>query len=195
MAIDLDNQEPIDPEASDYKDMMEDLQGNILKGHGRDYTVQIFLRFTQDQEVAKEWIRTFAEKYITSASRQLKEAELYRSTEIQGDLFANFFLTANGYESLGFSGAQVPSDPKFQAGMKSAQEDLSDPDPRNWEEGYQGDVHAMILMADDIEAFLLREARKVLHEIKRTKLVKSSPLNTARRCEVKMGTQLNILVL
>jgi deferrochelatase/peroxidase EfeB len=43
MATDLDNKKPIIPE--ERETMLRHLQGNILKGHGRDYSVHIFLRF------------------------------------------------------------------------------------------------------------------------------------------------------
>lgn len=51
-----------------YEELLLDLQGNILKGHGRDHTVHLFLQFKPGQvEPLKDWIREFA-KNITSAS-------------------------------------------------------------------------------------------------------------------------------
>jgi deferrochelatase/peroxidase EfeB len=51
MPLDLKtNQQPINPDDPQYQDVLEDLQGNILKGHGRDKSVHIFLTFSNPQE-------------------------------------------------------------------------------------------------------------------------------------------------
>ncbi len=44
MAVNL-TEKSIDPHAAKFKTMLENLQGNILKGHGRDHTVHLFLTF------------------------------------------------------------------------------------------------------------------------------------------------------
>ncbi|MFM6278204.1 MAG: peroxidase, partial [Dolichospermum sp.] len=52
----------IDPEdvESKYQGLLTDLQGNILKGHGRDYSVHLFLEWKSDKVTeAKKWIQTF----------------------------------------------------------------------------------------------------------------------------------------
>jgi Dyp-type peroxidase family len=167
MAIDLNSPTPLDPEDQDVAPLLADLQGNILKWHGRDHTAQVFLRFREGAATAvKAFIKSFAERYVTSAAKQLKEAELYNRHGIVGDLFGNFYLSARGYENLGFTGTQVPQDSRFLAGMKASREDLNDPAPGDWEEWYRGDIHAMILLADDILPALNREVRRVLTELK-----------------------------
>ncbi|MEO3707408.1 hypothetical protein AAFM79_23835 [Trichormus azollae HNT15244] len=40
-----ENEKPIDSTDPQYQDVLEDLQGNILKGHGRNKSVHIFLTF------------------------------------------------------------------------------------------------------------------------------------------------------
>lgn len=163
MAINLDNVEPIDPTAAEYASLMSDLQGNILKAHGRDHTAHVFIRFGPDVAAAASWIGHFAETHITSAKRQHEESLLYREADIAGTLFGNLYLTARGYQALGLR--SLPNDPKFRAGMKASGRALHDPDPKLWEECYRDDIHAMILLADDIEALILRETRRLRHEI------------------------------
>ncbi|MFY7832559.1 MAG: hypothetical protein ACOVVP_12550, partial [Pseudanabaena sp.] len=75
------NQKPINPTDPQYQDVLEDLQGNILKGHGRDKSVHIFLTFPNPQEnpekidALKNWIAQLAINEITSAQQQLNEAK------------------------------------------------------------------------------------------------------------------------
>jgi Dyp-type peroxidase family len=132
---------------------LENLQGNILRGHGRDRSVHIFLRFNTGQETAvKKWIKELAER-ITSAQRQLDEAEQYRRDKTPGGLFMSFLLSAKGYESLypKQKGKLRFGDEAFLCGMKAAQHRLNDPPKKDWETGYQYDIHAMVLLADDDE--------------------------------------------
>jgi Dyp-type peroxidase family len=147
---------------------LESLQGNILKGHGRDRSVHIFLRF-KDHEQAniKRWIRKLA-KRITSAQRQLDELEQYRQYTIPGRLFMSFFLSASGYTYLGFdpNDKLCFADEAFRCGMKKAQDRLNDPPTQKWDEGYQDDIHAMVLLADNDEHLLLRKARRLLEDVR-----------------------------
>jgi Dyp-type peroxidase family len=158
----LNNVEPIDPRDPRYQPLLDDLQGNILKGHGRDNTVHIFLRFSRDQQATKQLIRTFAAEYLTSASRQQEEAAHYDESGIPAGVFANFFLTYKGYEALGFSPDRIPQDQRFQAGMKRSRDELSDPDPQGWEDLYREDIDAMILLADDDLVRLRDREQRVL---------------------------------
>ena len=89
---DLKNISPtgIDPEnAGKYQGLLGDLQGNILKGHGRDYSVHLFLQWKPGQvNQVKQWIKTFAKTYVTSAKQQADEALRYKQEGISGTVFA-----------------------------------------------------------------------------------------------------------
>jgi hypothetical protein len=41
----LNNSSPVDFRSAQYEPVFRKLQGNILKGHGRDFTVNIFMTF------------------------------------------------------------------------------------------------------------------------------------------------------
>jgi Dyp-type peroxidase family len=150
------------------KPALASLQGNILRGHGRDRSVHIFLRFKAGQETAvKKWIRELAER-VTSAQRQLDEAKQYQQYRIPGCLFVSFFLSAKGYEYLypEQKDTLLFEDEAFLRGMKAAQHRLNDPPKEDWDAGYRDDIHAMVLLADDDKYFLLREAHQLLDDVK-----------------------------
>ncbi|MGH9852177.1 MAG: Dyp-type peroxidase, partial [Blastocatellia bacterium] len=65
MAVDLDATgiDPLDPK---YDQMLKQLQGNILKSHGRDHSAHIVLRFTAEPHAAKQWIQQFARERLTT---------------------------------------------------------------------------------------------------------------------------------
>ncbi|MFM6305567.1 MAG: peroxidase, partial [Planktothrix sp.] len=83
--------EGIDPDnPGKYAELLEDLQGNILNSHGRDYSVYLFLQFKPDKiDQAKQWIQTFTQQYVKSARQQADNARQYREQGIDGGVFGN----------------------------------------------------------------------------------------------------------
>lgn len=160
----------IDPEdAGKYQILLEDLQGNILRGHGRDYSTHLFLQFKPDlTEAVKQWIQTFALEYIKSAKQQSDEAHLYRREGVSGGLFANFFLSRKGYEYLEIEPFQIPSDQPFRLGMKNddIRSFLGDPAVEQWENGFQSQIDALILVADDDIIDLLQSVNKITEKLR-----------------------------
>src|SRR5262245_54766605 len=143
---------PIDRKSRAIAPLLKNLQGNILKGHGRDHTIHLFLRLRSTPGAlskAKKWIKKFAKERVTTAKKQFEEMDDFHNFKIIGGLFANFLLTHKGYEILG---VPSPRDRRFVAGMKASRADLADPDPTEWEEGYRGEIHASILLAHDDES-------------------------------------------
>lgn len=167
MAIDL-NQEAIDlnnlAELERFTRMLANLQGNILKSHGRNHAVSLFLEFSAENRAqVKQWISNFTERYVTSALRQYYEAKELKNNNMPGHLFAAFYLSAEGYAALGFDDLtafdesdidvleeEIPAI-RFKTGMKERKcvEKLKDPTPDKWEENYQKNIHALILLADN----------------------------------------------
>jgi Dyp-type peroxidase family len=176
MAITLNTPSPIDPDDAEVQKMLTKLQGNILKGHGRDHTVHIFIEFDPGTVASKrKKLAVFAGKVVTSAFKQHLETKEFQEFGIPGSLFGNLFLTAKGYRSLGFTAQQIAtafpepagdSASNFREGMHAHGDELNDPPPANWEGGYrEGKIDAMILLADDDVKFLLRQARTLITEL------------------------------
>lgn len=166
------------------EDLLDEIQGNILKSHGRNHGVHLFVKFTCDELTAKKWISSFAHKYVTSALAQAEDTKLYRNNkDVPGKIFANLFLTYAGYAYLGYKKDQVPKGESFQKGMKHSaiQEELGD-DVNQWEQGFQNEIHALILLASDrITGPRSKEAK--LLERKNQNLLRKQPALLTEKAE------------
>lgn len=161
MFVDL-TQINIDPE--NYQPLLKDLQGNILQGYEQDYAVHIFIKFKSDSNAVRKWIRCFAEDYVTSAQQQLQN----NNTSKFSQCFANFFLSAHGYQALGFQlKGKRGTFPAwaFLVGLKVFQKSLNDPPVEEWETGFQGDIDALILLSNDDANNLQQQTIKVMEEV------------------------------
>jgi Dyp-type peroxidase family len=140
--------------------LLPHMQGNILKGHGRDHTMHIFLQFEPSKRgQVINWIAGLVPDTITSAEKQLAERAAYKTNGTPGGIFASFYLSAKGYDALGINtmpnsaGFSKPLDRSFRAGMRNplilqALNDNLSPES-TWERGYLNDIHAMLLLAHD----------------------------------------------
>src|SRR6266571_933458 len=153
MAVDLRDTN-IDPTRPEYRKMLENLQSNILKPHGRKESDHLVLRFTAEPQAVRTWIREFARHEVTSAQRQLDETGTYHDHGTRGGLVASFALSAKGYGALGL----LPDDfgrpgRSFRNGMKLRAFSLiarnRDPPVNQWEAPYQGDIHALVSLSHD----------------------------------------------
>ena len=136
----------------EHEPLLDEIQGNILKSHGRNHAVYLFLRFEGNIEVAKQWIGSFTHKYVTSALEQAEQGKLYRQNkDVPGKIFANFFLTRAGYMHLRYTYQDLPNEDAFRQGMKdpNMQNELGD-DSEQWEDGFKNnEIHALVLLAAD----------------------------------------------
>ncbi|MEM7591568.1 MAG: Dyp-type peroxidase [Cyanobacteria bacterium P01_A01_bin.83] len=150
-----------------YADLLQDLQGNILKSHGRDHSVHLFLEFKPGQvDQVKSWIQDFSNKYVTSAHQQAEEAINFKRDGTPGEIFANFFLSSKGYEYLEFPEWETPEDQAFINGMKAYNGNFNDPPVNTWDQGFQSnDIHALVLIADDDVDSLLQEVNLIMRQI------------------------------
>lgn len=140
------SQKAIDPANPDLDDFLNQLQGNILKGHGRQYATLIFVTFMPNKvRKTKTYLQQFADQ-ITSCKQQLHDAEIYKRNRVSGETFYCCYLSASGYEYLGYNCNEF-KDNAFRKGMKQAP--LNDPDITTWDKGYQPTIHACFLLADD----------------------------------------------
>lgn len=158
MAIRL-SETGLDIEDPRLRGLFDDLQGNILKGHGRDHSRHIFVKFTGVPESCKAWLATFA-RSVTSASEQHRTARDFQETGTE-HLFTGVLLTHSGYRNLGFDDDQIPDDKAFRAGMKD-HEAVYDTGPTGaharslnpmnddcsaWDEHFKERIDAMVVLA------------------------------------------------
>jgi Dyp-type peroxidase family len=180
--VDLNTYVKSDDPANDepYKGMLENLQCNILKSHGREHAAHLFLEFTADADDVKNWIQDFAHRFVTPARKQLLDTKARKKQLSQqesardGELIGSFFLSAQGYEPLGFGTEGFEE--SFRKGMKdrskytfrgSLRRENKDPSPLKWELPYRGNIHAMILLAHDHEEELKRRVNEVQADVAR----------------------------
>lgn len=135
----------------DNETMLQHLQPNILKGHVRDRLHILLLQFGQGPE-ATAAARAFLAALVPlmkSAKTGLEEAEAFKQHGTKGTPYVGVGLTNAGYARLGLTSA-APSDPVFQRGMRDPESlaNLNDPDPTQWEPGYQQEIHAIVLVGD-----------------------------------------------
>jgi Dyp-type peroxidase family len=176
--VDLYSQDPVDEQDPRNHEWLARLQGNILRGHGRDFGVYLFFSFGDAaKEACRGTIRTLAEKFVTSARQQYEDTVRYRETKLPGPLFGSVFLTPSGYRHLGLDAAEklkeplpADADPRepgvtYLGGMRQAGAELGDPAPDGWDPGYQQKIDAMLLLADDDELHLGRVALDVHRQL------------------------------
>lgn len=131
------------PDAAAELAMLNDLQGNILKGHGRHHTSNLFVAFNQAKKAAaKKFVAGIADD-VTSALDQLTQTQVFKTSGVHGYTFVAFVMSAAGYDALGQVAAK-PQGAAFNAGMKAR--DLKDPQPSKWDAHFSTEVHAMILI-------------------------------------------------
>jgi deferrochelatase/peroxidase EfeB len=180
--------------------LKNDLQGNILKSHGRNYSICLFLNFGTDpfdkpqQKIIRKWIGTVATRHINSSLEQDQYSQSYREflqrQEVSpARLFANFSLSFSGYTALGLEKPTdnfrqlheqkindresfLPSLHPFENGMQKRRGQIGDKS-MDWESAYKrNDIHALLLLADDYSEHLWEQANQIITEIKNIKAIK-----------------------
>jgi Dyp-type peroxidase family len=128
--------------------MLKALQPNILKAHTREFLTLLFVRF-DDAATARTALKNIAQTLMKSALKHLQEVEAFHATATSGTSYVGVGLTAKGYDKLGIPKAKQPNDPSFQNGMQKA--NFNDSDPASWDTAFKQDVHAVILIGDELK--------------------------------------------
>ena len=89
-----------------------EVQGNILKGHGRDHAAFLFVEFGAAPAPVREWLRQILDGkgpcLITPTKKQLEDARRFKEFGIPENLFAMLLFTASGLRALG---QELPHEP------------------------------------------------------------------------------------
>lgn len=151
--------------------LLQSLQGNILKGHGRPFVALLFFRLEPAQQrQARRFLRHLANHHVTHAHEQLLGGERFKASGQSAGPFVHLALSHTGYEALGVKPGLIPSDPDFVGGMPQPDQVA---DIGNRAGGQQQDpfpttgLHGVVLVADDTAArcaALAGEIGELAHE-------------------------------
>lgn len=162
-----------------FQPMLQDLQANILKGHGRKFAYHLFLRFDPEKvATARTWIAGFAATRLTSALKLEQGRQLYKSMGIDGGAVFTLSLSATGYTALGFEPNQLPvetetpansivKDPAvFLQGAKASARKLGDGDvEKDWGEPFRGQIDVLLIVADNCADKARQLAQMLIEEV------------------------------
>ena len=130
---------------ADESAMLTDLQGSILKNHGREHTLNIFLRFNSAAG-ARQWIKTAVVPAIPNQLQQLKDAEHHKQdSAFSGPTFVELLLSRAGYDALNIPAPKRPTDARWAAGMQASLGPNGDPTVATWDAHLKA-PHAMLLI-------------------------------------------------
>ncbi len=185
-------EQPISGASNDHNivSFLNDLQGNILKGHGREHTANLFYQFPAGKAAeAKAFLKRLVDdNLVRSAKSQLDDTRAYNHAKLAGEdlpesaTFYAVMVSKKGYVYLGIDAGKQPDDAAFTAGMSGRRANLKDPDPNSWEADFKTDFHAMILIADT-------SAGKVKTKLdKMNQLLTTSGLGAGAKFHVELGS-------
>jgi Dyp-type peroxidase family len=161
----IDLNQSINSKSEEFKSLSRDLQGNILSPHARDNSAQIFIEFN-DQESARKFIRKYLVDRITTSAKQKADSEAFKIGKSNGlRTFINFSLSMNGYKFLNIEEHKIPMDSSFRNGMKSKQRVLKDPVINLWEDEYQKEWHAIMIVSNKSHKILRNRVSTIKKEL------------------------------
>jgi Dyp-type peroxidase family len=141
------------------RELLSGIQGNILKGHGREHTANIFIKAKNGHKrQIKKWLNELVDEttgIIKSGYKQLYDIERWKVAKIDGGLFFCIHISKAGMKYL-FEDSTTkdidsifPDSSSFGKGMKNSIDDLKDPKLSEWEDLYQEDIHFHLLIGDN----------------------------------------------
>jgi Dyp-type peroxidase family len=157
----LNFQAPLDWQAAagDELAMLNSLQANILKGHVRDALTIKFLTFATKQAL-KDFIVGIAPN-VKSAKTHLEEVRIHKAGGVAGTVYVGVGLTSKAYSLLGIAPTKVPVDVAFREGAASRIPNLSDPALASWEKPLRSDIHAIVLVGDELPAPVTKKVKQL----------------------------------
>jgi len=157
-SIDLANEtSPFDDTDPKYAGLLSNLQGNILKSHGRHFSVHTFFKFSGDVAAARLAIKTLRQRgFILSAAEQVAQTERVKKPNATQEVFGTLLLSASGLRTLGlalpagFGDSLNPPGPpvniSFAQPMSAAAVELGDT-PNSWEQHYRQQIDGLLIVA------------------------------------------------
>lgn len=164
--MNIDLSKSISVESKEFNAISSNLQGNILKSHGRDHAAHVFIRF-KDPVSAKKYIKNIAVRMTSARQQKIDSKAFKQGTGTDRKDFKSLSISRLGYGFLGIPQAKQPSDSSFQAGMKSQGSNLNDPESKSWESAYKVDYHAVLIIANKSQSTLKRRVKDYRNRLKK----------------------------
>lgn len=157
---------PIDLSDAKFAGFLGDLQGNILKGHGRRSTRNLFLTVAVGKGVAARAGMKALAPLVTTAKQQLDETAVFKATGTPGGRVIVALISRAGYKAMGTAAAKIPLDnDAFDAGMANRRQILADPISTAWDPGFPVAAHAMVIVADASDALCRSSQAEVIAKL------------------------------
>ncbi|WP_214320631.1 Dyp-type peroxidase [Nonomuraea sediminis] len=153
MPVDLNNARPLAWDSAtldaDTREMLDNLQPNILRAHVREHLSVLFVRFNDVAE-GRRFLREVATTRMKSARKHLEEVRDFDRGGRRGTPYVGIGLSKAGYRDLGHSVEDMRrfGDKVFRDGMKRRIAEVNDPAVDQWEKVYQREIHAVVLIGD-----------------------------------------------
>lgn len=157
--------DPIDLSDPKFAGFLGDLQANILKGHGRRSTRNLFFTVAAGKAVAARAGMKALAPLVTTARQQLDETATFKATGTPGGRVILAMISRAGYKAMGTVPAKIPPDAAFGASMAKRQQILADPPSTAWEPGFPVAAHAMVIIADASDALCRSSQAEVLAKL------------------------------
>lgn len=180
---------PINPEDARHLAWLDSIQGNMVKGHGREFTRLLFFSF---QRTAPENLRLLpaavAAKRVTSGGEQYRQARSGR----RDAPFYSLGFTEEFFWACRFSRAFPPGHDAFQAGMKSRLLQIrGEPETeQQWDWVYRKVPHGMWLLAHAQHAKLDEMQREVVNLLTQHRAALLGTVEEGRRWSDDAGGKL-----
>jgi Dyp-type peroxidase family len=150
--------------------LLNGIQGNILKAHGRHHTANLFINGKDGkQEKVKKWLRSLIEgenALVKSCYSQLRNNTLWKDKKVDSGTFACIHISHQGYSYL-FGPADKRLDgfeTTFKRGIQLA--GLNDPNFDTWDAGINDNAHFLLILADAKPERLDHKIIEILNEIR-----------------------------
>lgn len=159
---------PISLNNPDWVNILNNLQCNIVKHHGRIHAWHVFFEIKPAAIAeAKKWLAKLKGQ-LKNAHDQIDEAAKFRAAEAKnekfdGGIIETISFSKTGLDKLGLTAELNLMDDGFNKGMKS-REDLFD-DPNQFDPEFNETIDVLLLIADNSEGRCKRRLDKRLAEL------------------------------
>jgi Dyp-type peroxidase family len=144
---------------------LNNLQANILQGHGRDHVALLFLEI-KNIEAARQFLRQYP---VTTALRQLEDTQDFRARAISGGLVRLLFLTRLAMQKLNHA-AKFNAFGAYSQGMALDPAILDDGSLDSWQTELRKPVDVLLLLASDNATTLQAQLAKLIGDVKRNEV-------------------------